>query len=426
MIDIRRLRSSFDEVKANLARRHIDVSSLDAIVELDQRVRDLSSERDALRAQIKSISKDVGQAHRSGDKELGQKLAQASRELGEKEKALDETVSQLDLELRDMMLVLPNEIAPEVPDGASEDDNVVIRAAEERTWHDYQRVPHWEIGDQFSMLDSERAVKLSGSMFNMFRGYGATLARALCQYALDRNADAWEEVRPPSIVKTETLVATGHLPKFEDELYGIERDGLWTIPTAEVPLTSMARDEIIDESQLPVQMMAYTPCFRREAGAAGKDTRGMLRVHEFDKVELMGYATPETAEAMMFDILERSYATFVSLGFQVRILEICAGDLSRSHRRSFDIEAYAPGTDAWLELSSVSWFGDYQARRANVRYRPAEGGGNQIVHTCNGSALAVPRAWATLVETHRQPDGSINIPEPLRPYMRGLEAITPK
>ena len=273
------------------------------------------------------------------------------------------------------------------------------------------------------ILDVERATKLSGAMFVMYRGAGAALVRALVQLALDRNSDRYEEIRPPTLVRTETMVSTGHLPKFEEDAYHLERDDLWAIPTAEVPLTSLARDEIIDETDLPRRMMAHTSCFRREAGSAGRDTRGLLRVHEFDKVEILAYATEDQAPALHEEILERAEAIIADLGLAYRIVDICTGDIGGSAARTWDIEVYAPGADQWLEVSSVSWFGDYQARRANVRYRPTDEKGTKMVHTLNGSALAVPRVWAALVETHRQADGTVAVPEVLQPYMRGVTSI---
>jgi seryl-tRNA synthetase len=260
-------------------------------------------------------------------------------------------------------------------------------------------------------------------MFAMFRGQGATLQRALCQLALDRNADAFEEIRPPTLVTSETLTATGQLPKFADDAYHVERDDLWCVPTAEVPLTSIGRDEILDEASLPQRFMAYTPCYRREAGSAGRDTRGLLRVHEFDKVEILAYATEAQAPAMLDELVGRAEATIAALGLTYRVIEICTGDLGQSHHRSFDIEVYSPGVDQWLEVSSISWFSDYQARRGNLRYRPKAGKGTEVLHTLNGSALAVPRVWAAVVETHRQPDGSVLIPEVLLPYMRGATTM---
>jgi seryl-tRNA synthetase len=265
-------------------------------------------------------------------------------------------------------------------------------------------------------------------MFTMQRGAGAALARALCQLALDRNADAFEEIRPPSLVTTATLTATGQLPKFADDAYAIERDDLWCIPTAEVPLTSIYAGELLDAAELPKRMMAYSPCYRREAGSAGRDTRGMLRAHEFDKVEILALATAAQAPAVLDDLVRRAEGTIAALELPYRVIEICTGDLGQSHHRSFDVEVYAPGCDQWLEVASISWFSDYQARRADIRYRPVDADGvpqkgTEHVHTLNGSALAVPRVWAAILENHRQADGSVNVPTALRPYLRGLERI---
>ncbi|MEY2766454.1 MAG: seryl-tRNA synthetase, partial [Actinomycetota bacterium] len=255
---------------------------------------------------------------------------------------------------------------------------------------------------------------------------GAQLSRALCQYALDRNADAFEEIRPPSLVTTATLTATGQLPKFAEDAYAIERDDLWCIPTAEAPLTSMYSGEVLDESQLPLRLMAYSPCYRREAGSAGRDTRGMLRSHEFDKVEIFALSTPEQAPEMLMELRDRAEALIGGLGLPYRIIEICTGDMGQSHHRSFDLEVYAPGCDSWLEVSSVSWFSDYQARRGDIRFKRAGQKGTEIANTLNGSALAVPRVWAAICENFRQEDGSVRIPEVLHPYMRGATEIRPR
>jgi seryl-tRNA synthetase len=284
-------------------------------------------------------------------------------------------------------------------------------------------VPHFEVGAELGLLDMERGAKLSGSMFPLFRGAGARLLRALSSWALDRHADAFEEVRPPTLVLTDTMQSTGHLPKFEEDAYHIERDDLWAIPTAEVPLTSMWRGDILDEADLPLRLTAVTSCFRREAGAAGRDTRGLLRVHEFDKVELFAYATPEEAPSLLEDMVARAESLLRELGLQYRLLDLCTGDLGISAARTFDLEVYAPGVDQWLEVSSVSWCTDYQARRASIRYRPSGGGSPVLVHTLNGSALAWPRIWAALIETGRQADGSVVLPEVLAPYLRGETVI---
>ena len=426
MIDVRRLRTDFDEVRAAMARRGGDVASqVDRARELDERHRELIAQRDDLRTRINAISKEVGGLRRDGRADEAEKRQVESRELGEQQAAVEVDVEQVGAELRDLLLRIPNIPHVDAPDGVSDADNPVLREDAELPDTGVARIPHWEIGEELGILDIERAVKISGSMFTMFRGQGATLARALCQLALDRNADAYEEIRPPTLVLSATLVATGQLPKFADDAYHVERDDLWCIPTAEVPLTSLAKDEILAEADLPMRFMAYSPCYRREAGSAGRDTRGLLRVHEFDKVELLAYTTPAQAPAMLDEIVARAEATIVALGLRHRVIEICTGDLGQSHHRSIDIEVYAPGVGQWLEVSSISWFSDYQARRANIRYRPTEGKGNESVHTLNGSALAVPRVWAALVETHRQADGSIALPEVLRPYFRGATSIGP-
>jgi seryl-tRNA synthetase len=291
---------------------------------------------------------------------------------------------------------------------------------------DHQRVAHWDTARELGILDNERATKISGAMFTMQRGLGATLSRALCQYALDMNADAFEEIRPPSLVTTATLTATGQLPKFADDAYAIERDDLWAIPTAEVPLTSLYAGEVVDEADLPARFMAYSSCYRREAGSAGRDTRGMLRAHEFDKVEILALATPEQSPDLLIELRDRAERLIAGLGLPYRIIEICTGDMGGSHHRSFDIEVYAPGCDNWLEVSSVSWFSDYQARRGDIRFKRTGQKGTEVANTLNGSALAVPRVWAAICENFRQADGSVKIPDVLLPYMRGATHITPK
>jgi seryl-tRNA synthetase len=427
MIDVRRLRTDLAGVKAAMARRNdlALLAQLDAAAELDREQREVAAQRDDLRRRINALSKDVGRLRGQGDSAAAEAVMAESRRLGDAELDLARQADDVERDLRDLLLRIPNVPSPDAPDGKSDADNVVIRTAgtAPEQFADHQRVPHWDVGAALGILDTERAAKISGSMFTMLRGLGATLSRGLCQLALDSNADAFEEIRPPSLVTTATLTATGQLPKFADDAYAIERDDLWCIPTAEVPLTSIGRDEILPEADLPVRFMAYTPCYRREAGSAGRDTRGLLRVHEFDKVEILAYATPEQAPALLDELLARAVASVAALGLTYRLLEICAGDLGQSHHRSIDIEVYAPGCDQWLEVSSVSWFSDYQARRGNIRYRPAAAKGTEFAHTLNGSALAVPRVLAAILETYRQPDGSVLIPEALWPYTRGARAV---
>ena len=424
MLDIRRFRTEPDEVKAALARRGIDASEVDVVIQLDAQHRQLAADRDDLRNQIKTRSKEVGQLRKEGRTAEAEAAQAASRELGDREQALADEAGEVAEQIHQLLLRIPNTPAPDAPDGGGDADNPVLRISgfDPDGYGDHQRVPHWELGERYGILDNERAVKISGAMFTMQRRGGATLARALLQYALDRNADLYEEVRPPSLVTTETLTATGQLPKFADDAYNLERDGLWAIPTAEVPLTSIHQDEILDAADLPRRFMAATSCYRREAGSAGRDTRGMLRTHEFDKVEVFSYATPEQAPALLEEMVSSVEQTIADLGLAYRVLDICTGDMGQSHHRSFDVEVYAPGTDQWLEVSSVSWFSDYQARRGNIRYRPG-GGGTAPVHTLNGSALAVPRVWAAIVETYHRADGGIDVPEVLLPYFRGSDRI---
>jgi seryl-tRNA synthetase len=418
VIDIRLVRTEPDRVKAALARKGVAEAEIDEIIALDSAARSATQQQEEIRARVKDLSKQVGQARRDGDANKAEELSAQSRELGEQERTLAETADQASSALRAAILVLPNLPADEAAPGSTEDDNPLVREGGPGidSYADHQRVPHWEIAEELGLLDLGRAAKLSGAMFPLFRGDGALLSRSLIQLFLDRATSGdspFEEMRPPLLVRTDTITATGHLPKFADDAYQLERDDLWAIPTAEVPLTSMARDEILSPNQLPWKMCAFTPCFRREAGSAGKDTRGLLRSHEFDKVELMAYTAPDAVQPVFMEILDRAVALCDELGLTWRVIEICAGELGQSHARQFDVEVWSPGTAAWLEVSSVSWFSDYQARRANVRYRPAEGS-PAFVHTTNGSALAVPRVWAALVEVNRRTDGKVDVPEVLR------------
>ncbi len=433
VIDVRRLRTELDAVKAALGRRHDPsiLEALDRAVAADERSRALVAERDSIRAQINALSKQVGGLRREGKTDEAEAVMAESRALGERQSELAAEADVVDQALKDELLVIPNIPFAGAPDGESDADNPVVRGPfVPDEFPAYQRIPHWETATALGILDNERATKISKSMFTMQRGAGATLARALAQFALDYNTDVHEEIRPPSLVSTATLTATGQLPKFADDAFAIERDDLWCIPTAEVPLTSIYSGEILDAAELPLRFVAYSPCYRREAGSAGRDTRGMLRAHEFDKVEILALSTPEQAPDLLADMVSRAEAVIDALGLPWRTIEICTGDMGQSHHRSFDIEVYAPGADAWLEVSSVSWFSDYQARRANIRYRPLNedgtpGKGTALVHTLNGSALAVPRVWAAIIENYSNPDGSVTVPDVLAPYMRGITRIEP-
>jgi len=430
MINLGQLRREPDVVKAALARRGVPTETMDEILALDVEHRSLLQEDERLRAEIKELSRQVGDARRNKELDAAETLTQSSRELGDKERVANEAVERVAEALNSRLLMIPNVPDDRVPDGVDEEDNVEVRrwwvdmdqGAPFPTFAEHQRVPHWEIGTELGILDMESGAKMAGSMFPLYRGAGSRLLRALGAFSLDRQRDDYEELRPPSFALTETMMATGHLPKSADDMYAIERDGLWAIPTGEVPLTSIRRGEILNEAELPIRLTAQTACFRREAGSAGKDTRGLLRVHEFDKVELFAYCTPEQADDAHADILRRAEEILQALGLTYRVLILCTGDLGTASAYTIDLEVFSPGVDRWLEVSSVSWFRDYQARRASVRYRTSDGK-IELVHTVNGSALGWSRVWAAMVETYRQADGTVRLPDVLAPYLGGDSTI---
>src|ERR1700691_1364957 len=334
MIDLVQLRREPDVVRAALARRGVSTTEVDTAIALDIEHRQLLQEAERLRAEVKELSREVGEARRKKDDATAQELTARSRTLGDDERVASEATDQVATRLRELLLLLPNLPDDRVPDGADESDNVELRrwwpgmddGAPFPSFAAYQRVPHWEIGRELGILDMESGAKLAGSMFALYRGAGSRLLRALSSLSLDRQSDAYEEIRPPSLALTETMMSTGHLPKSADDMYAVERDDLWAIPTGEVPLTSLRRGEILDESELPLRLTAQTNCFRREAGAAGKDTRGLLRVHEFEKVELFAYCTPAQADDAHADILRRAEELLQELGLPYRLLNLCTGD----------------------------------------------------------------------------------------------------
>ena len=433
MIDLVQLRREPDVVKAALARRGVSTATMDDIIALDVEHREMLQEAERLRAEVKFLSKLVGEARRDKDDDTAATLSEKSRILGEEERAASAAMEGVGTKLHNDLLMIPNIPDPSVPDGEDESGNVELR----RWWPgmddgqpfpefaDHQKVPHWDAARELGILDLEAGARIAGSMFPLYRGAGSRLIRSLSALSLARNAVDYEEIHPPTFALTETMMSTGHLPKSADDMYSMERDGLWAIPTAEVPLTSMHANEILDEADLPIRLCAETACFRREAGAAGRDTRGVLRVHEFDKVELFAYCTPDQGEAAFDDILARAESLLQELGLTYRLLNLCTGDLGSASARTIDLEVFSPGVDRWLEVSSVSWFRDYQARRAHVRYRTSEGT-TALVHTVNGSCLGWARIWAALIETYRQSDGSVALPDVLAPYMGELQTIRPK
>ena len=418
MLDIRRFRHEPEGLKRALSRRGDPELPpiVDEVGALDEARREAIGEVNELKARRNEESKRIGEIKRSGGD--AEELILSMRALGERIAELDEVVKANEARVEEILLSVPNVPLDEVPEGG-EDANVVAATWGEPRAFDFEPKPHWELGETLGILDLARGSKISGSGFPVLRGAGARLQRALINFFLDVHTGehGYQELRVPYLVTRETLQGTGQLPKFADESYLSERDDLWLIPTAEVPVTNLHRDEILEGAELPVRYTAYSPCFRREAGAAGKDTRGLLRVHQFDKVELVRYETPERSRQALEELTREAEILLERLGLHYRRVILATGDLGFSSAMTYDLEVWAPGVGKWLEVSSCSVFTDYQARRANLRFRRAQGEKPEFVHTLNGSALALPRVMAALLETCQEEDGSVVIPEPLRPYL---------
>ena len=421
MIDLAYIREHVDQVKQAM----IDLNAsapIDEIIGLDARRREMLREIEALRAERNRVSKEMP---RIKDKDEKQKLVAAMREVGSQIKALESELQPVQERLNEALLEVPNLPHPSVPIGPDESHNVVLRQAEELPRPDFEPLPHWELGQALGILDFERGAKISGSRFYILKGLGARLQRALIAWMIDVHTQfhGYTEVYPPFLVRRECLVGTAQLPKFANNLYYDAEDDLWLIPTAEVPVTNMYRDEILPEEELPIYHTAFTACFRREKMSAGKDTRGIKRGHQFDKVEMVKFVKPETSMDELMTLIDNAEDICRRLGLAHRLVQMCTGDLSFSAAVKYDIEVWAAGCGEWLEVSSCSNFLDFQARRANIRCRPAEGGHLQYVHTLNGSGLALPRTMIAIIENYQQKDGSLVIPEVLRPYMGGLDVI---
>ena len=423
MLDIRRLRAEPEAVKEALAKRDVaHAAAIDRILELDAARRDAIGSVNELKAERNTASRRVGELKRAG--EDADALIEETRALGERISALDETVRVADDEIRQALLLLPNTPLERVPAGG-EEDNVVLSAWGAPATFDFDPRPHWEIGEILDVLDLPRGSKITGTAFPVLRGAGARLQRGLINYFLDVHTGehGYTEMRVPYLVNPESMLGTGQLPKFTEDSYQTERDDLWLIPTAEVPVTNLHRDELLPMDAMPVKYTAYSPCFRREAGAAGQDTRGLLRVHQFDKVELVRYETPERSLEALEELTREAETLLERLGLHYRRLLLASGDLGQSGAMTYDLEVWAPGVEKWLEVSSCTTFTDYQARRAGIRFRRAQAEKPEFVHTLNGSALALPRVVAALLETYQEEDGSVSLPEVLHPYV-GAERLT--
>jgi seryl-tRNA synthetase len=426
MIDIRRLRQDPEGSRAALGRR-LDPALdqvLDQILDLDRRRRELLTRTEALKAERNAASDEVARRKKAGEDAAG--MLARLKESGEEVKALDAEVRAVDEALDQAALTVPNFLHGAVPDGNA-DQNAVLASAGAPPAFDFVPRPHWELGAHLGILDLAAGAKVTGSGFPLLRGAGARLSRALGNFMLDLHTreHGYEEVAPPYVVNHASAQGTGQLPKFAEELYTLERDGLYLIPTSEVPVTNMHRDEILDAATLPRAYCAWTPCFRREAGAAGKDTRGLIRVHQFDKVELVRFVSPEDSDAEHERITRHAETVLERLGLPYRRVALAAGDTGFHSARTFDLEVWAAGVGAWLEVSSASTFGDFQARRANIRYRPAAGAKPEFVHTLNASGLAFPRTLIALLENYQEADGSVRIPGALAPYV-GADRLTPR
>jgi seryl-tRNA synthetase len=418
MIDIRIIRENADEIRRALKNRG-DNAPLDEIIELDKSYRQALQQVEALRAERNDVSKKLSKMA-----EKPPQLIADMRQVGERISALEADISQRGAQVEDYLLRLPNIPSSDVPVGKDSEDNKVVRTYGEQRSFSFAPVPHWELGEKLDIIDFQRGVKLSGTRFYVLKGLGASLQRALITFMLDLHikVHGYTEIYPPYMVKKECLVGSSNLPKFADNLYHDAEDDLWMVPTAEVPLTNLHRDEILSASVLPIHYVAYTACFRREKMAAGKDTRGIKRGHQFDKVEMYKFCTPETSMQELDALLADAEDICRKLNLPYRIVQLCTGDLGFAATKSFDIEIFAPGCNEWLEVSSCSNCGDFQARRANVRYRPEASARPQLVHTLNGSGLALPRVVISVLENYQQADGTVAVPDVLRPYM-GVDVI---
>ncbi|TVR57817.1 MAG: serine--tRNA ligase [Gemmatimonadales bacterium] len=426
MLDLKLLRSDPQQVRRALARRGDagNAGMVDEILALDEERRAAITESDALKARRNEVSRTVGERKRAG--EDAEALILEMREVGTRISELDAGVSAADARIQEVLLATPNLPLDEVPEG-DESHNELLRDWGIPVVHPFQARPHWELGESLGILDLPRGAKVSGSGFPVLRGAGARLQRGLINWMLDLHVQehGYEELRVPYLVTRETLTGTGQLPKFADESYLSERDDLWLIPTAEVPVTNLHRDELLTADDLPIRYTAYSPCFRREAGAAGKDTRGLLRVHQFDKVELVRFEHPDRSRQALEELTEEAERILQELGLAYRVVRLASGDLGFSSAMTYDIEVWAPGVERWLEVSSCSIFTDYQARRAGIRFRPAPGEKPEFVHTLNGSALALPRLMVALLETYQEEDGSVALPEVIHRWFGEKRLVPP-
>jgi seryl-tRNA synthetase len=421
MLDLAYIREHADEVRENLLKLNT-TAPLDKILELDAQRRAILQEVETLRAQRNTVSKEI---NATKDANKRQVLIAEMREVGQRITDLEAKLRDTEAGLQEALLEVPNMPDPKVPVGRDEHENVIARIWGEPRKFDFTPLPHWEIGASLGIIDFDRGVKISGTRFYVLNGAGARLQRALIAWMLDLHTreHGYQERYVPFVVRRDCLVGTGQLPKFDENLYHDAEDDLWLIPTAEVPVTNLHREEILPAESLPIHYVAYSANFRREKMSAGRDTRGIKRGHQFDKVEMVKFVEPETSGVELEKLLDNAEDVCRKLQIPYRVIQMCTGDLSFTAAIKYDVEIWAPGCQEWLEVSSCSNFKDFQARRANIRYRPGDGGRPRFVHTLNGSGLGLPRTLIAVIENYQQADGSIVVPEVLRPYMGGIEVI---
>lgn len=422
MLDIKMVREQPELVRAGMQKRGMDPAPVDEAIKLDHDRRELLKEVEVLKAERNKVSKEIGAMKDAGER---QAKIDAMKAVGDKIKSLDESVRQTEADLHDIMSILPNIPDEKVPAGFTEEDNIETKRWGDIPEFDFEPQAHWDLGPDLGIIDFERGVKLSGSRFYILSGAGARLQRALISFFLDLHAkQGYREIYGPFIVKEAVLYGAGQLPKFKSNLYKDHEEDFYLLPTSEVSMTGLHMDEVLEESDLPINYTAYSPCFRREKMSAGRDVRGIKRGHQFDKVEMYKYCLPENSSAELDRMVADAEACCQLLEIPYRIVLKCAGDTSEAAKISYDLEAWAAGCQEWLEISSISNVGDFQSRRARIRYRPDEGGNPRPLHTLNGSGLALPRVMIAILENNQQEDGSVIVPKVLQPYLGGLEVIS--
>ncbi len=422
MLDIKIIREETERVKKALSRRK-EVVDIDAVIELDDKRRALLFEVESLKAKQNEVTKLIPKMKKEGQDTT--EVFAEMKAISEKIKDLDVSVREVVEELNKMMLTIPNIPDESVPDGNTDEDNVEIRKFSEPTKFEFEPKPHWELGKNLGMLDADTAAKITGARFTVYKDAGARLERAVINYFLDTHTEnhGYTEVFPPFMVHRNSMIGTGQLPKFEEDAFKVSGTDYFLVPTAEVPVTNMYREQILDGSALPIKHVAYTACFRAEAGSAGRDTRGLIRQHQFNKVELVKFTKPEQSYEELEKLTRDAEKVLQGLGLPYRVVQICIGDLGFTPTKKYDIEVWMPSYNRYVEISSCSNFEDFQARRANIKYKDGQGGKAQFVHTLNGSGVAVGRTVAAILENYQNEDGSITVPEALVPYMGGKTVI---